>query len=244
MNARRPPAHALATAVLAATAREAFTVAQVRPLLWALGTGAAVAVVTLIGIAAIPADWMSLGNLGTIWLVPAFWIGTRGQIARVSVVSGAFSLLAAVAAFYAITGGPAHMLPSYLTVWLLTAALAGAVSGLCGSVWRAKGLYQHWAGAFLPGVLVAEGANFLINRQNIYRTITAGTAEIVAGIAMMAVLLGWPHRGVSRHGSGRRRCIGRISDLSAGVAVRHDVGELPGAAPLCKNALCRRQHRE
>lgn len=90
--------------------------AQVHPLLWVLGTGAAVAVVTLIGIAAIPADGMSLGNLGTIWLAPAFWIGTRGQTARVSVVSGALSLLAAVVAFYAIMGGPARMLhPSSLS---------------------------------------------------------------------------------------------------------------------------------
>jgi hypothetical protein len=158
----------------------------IRLALWVVPVVLIAAVLTVIAEATIP-NWTLLGNWGTMWTIPAFFIGSRAERELQGVTGGA----AAMALIYAVliwsTGGPGRMLqPSLIGIWMALALAGGAAAGLLGFWWRTRPHRMHsWAAAGLAGLLTAEGINFLIQLPT---GRLLGVAELLAGLAAVPVL--------------------------------------------------------
>ena len=152
------------------------------------GAGLATGGLTLLGQAALDAEWNRLANSGAIWLAVAFAVGSRMASDREAVVSGTATLLFALVGYeLAARVAGASIGFAGLVIWSGTALVGGPVYGLAGRRWRVgTGRGRVLAIALLGAVFVAEGAYTLLAIPDLAR---AGWVEVVAGFAL-PVLLG------------------------------------------------------
>ncbi len=100
------------------------------------GAGLATGGLTLLGQAALDAEWNRLANSGAIWLAVAFAVGSRMASDREASVAGSATLLFALVGYELaarVTG--ASISVAGLVIWSGTALVGGPVLGFAGQRW-------------------------------------------------------------------------------------------------------------
>ena len=152
------------------------------------GAGLATGGLTLLGQAALDAEWNRLANSGAIWLAVAFAVGSRMASDREAIVAGTATLLFALVGYQlAAWVSGASISVAGLVIWSGTALVGGPVYGYAGRRWRVgAGRGRVLALSLLGAVFVAEGAYTLLVIPDLARV---GWVEVVVGLAL-PVLLG------------------------------------------------------
>ena len=131
----------------------------------------------------------SLANSVTPWLAVAFVVGSRTSRAGLAAVTGALTLLGALAGYYWLVElrfGYGPQLRGAVLLWLVAAVVGGPVFGLAGSWWRGDRPWRRAAAAALLGAAaIAEG----VYLSRIETVAAVAPAYLVAGLAI-PVLLG------------------------------------------------------
>lgn len=134
----------------------------------------------------LPAGLHRLANVGALWLVVAFLVGSRLR-GLAALAAGGVAIAAALAGSYGwaqITDATFDVphVEDQQSIWILVAVLAGALFGLLGAIWRAyHGIPRAIAVAVLAGTLSGESAFVLLDRG-------IGSASNLPGVALLAVL--------------------------------------------------------
>ncbi|WP_235948318.1 DUF6518 family protein [Paenibacillus glycinis] len=166
----------------------------------AIIVGLLVGIATVLGQGVLPGNWNSLANSGTVWLIPAFFIGGLGTTRRRAMAGAAISLIGMVAGYYGYAKFVQHVPHSlyYIAVWSAAAVVGGVIFGLGGNLWRRERGGWHMAGSgLLGGLFVTEGLHILTHAG--YGHMRAvGWTELAVGFVWILVLeRSWPARFLS-----------------------------------------------
>src|SRR5262249_29712584 len=139
-----------------------------RTLALAVAAGLAVGALSLGIQATLPGSLNHLGNSGAIWLLPAFFVGSRAGSVKVAALAGILTLAAEVLAYFVtaalFVGWPYWPI---LVYWLAHALVGGPIFATAGRWWRVADERRSVIGAALLGaVFAAEGAFYLINNSH------------------------------------------------------------------------------
>lgn len=161
---------------------------RARRALLVAGVGLATGGLTLLGQAALDAEWNRLANSGAIWLAIAFAVGSRMASDREAVVAGIATLLLALVGYeLAARVVGASISSAGLVIWSGIALVGGPVYGFAGHRWRVgAGRDRLVALGLLGAVFVAEGAYTLLAIPDLARV---GWVEVLVGLSL-PVLLG------------------------------------------------------
>jgi hypothetical protein len=159
---------------------------------------------------------VALANAAGPWLAVAFTVGAVARRPWPGALAAAASLAIAILLYYLgiyAAGNSVADLARVAGVWLAAAFMVGPALGACGAVWASHGHWRVAAGAALPGVLLAEACQRLIQVEawtglDLSRTdIQVGIVETTAGLLLPALLLG---RGERAAGYGTSAAVGIV----------------------------------
>lgn len=134
----------------------------------------------------LPAGLNRLSNVGALWLVVAFLVGSRLR-GLAALGAGAVAIAAALVGSYGWSqiADATFQIPhveDQQTLWMLIAVIAGALFGLLGAIWRAyRGIPRAISVAVLAGTLSGESAFVLLDRG-------LGSLTNLPGIVLLAAL--------------------------------------------------------
>jgi hypothetical protein len=141
---------------------------------------------------------VALANAAGPWLAVAFTVGAVARRPWAGAVAAAASLVVAIIVYYLgiyVAGNSVGDLARVAGVWLAAAFMVGPALGACGAIWVGHRRWRVAAGAALPGVLLAEACQRLIQVEawtglDLTRTdIQVGIIETAAGLLLPLLLL-------------------------------------------------------
>lgn len=154
--------------------------------------GTIVGILTIFGQGHLKGNWNSLANLGTVWLVPAFFISSTGHRKISSIISCSLCLIGEVIGYYCFQSliYNYNFLVNYFTIiWLGCAIVGGVIFGLAGYLWYHKDEKFHGLGsALLSGVFLTDGLNMFIHFNDYKHMITVPIVEIVFSLLLIIIL--------------------------------------------------------
>ncbi|MEC2351364.1 DUF6518 family protein, partial [Bacillus toyonensis] len=83
--------------------------------------GIIVGILTKLGQGILPGNWNSLANLGSVWLVPSFFVASLSYSKRTAMLSGILALVGMVLGYYGyaiIIKNVAHSI-YFISVWIV-----------------------------------------------------------------------------------------------------------------------------
>lgn len=106
--------------------------------------GILVGILTKLGQGILPGNWHSLANLGSVWLVPSFFVASFSYSKRTAMLSGILALLGMVLGYYGyaiVIKNVAHSI-YFISVWIVCACIGGTIFEL--QVFYGKILQLHF----------------------------------------------------------------------------------------------------
>ncbi|WP_241395612.1 DUF6518 family protein [Clostridium beijerinckii] len=154
--------------------------------------GTIIGILTIFGQGQLKGNWNSLANLGTVWLVPAFFISSIANKKRSSITSCSLCLIGEVMGYYyfhSLLNKYNFSVDYFTLIWLGCAIAGGIIFGLAGYLWYHKDEKFHELGsALLSGVFLTDGLNMFIHIDDYRHMITVAIAEIVFGLLLIIIL--------------------------------------------------------
>lgn len=126
--------------------------------------GIIVGILTVLGQRVLPGNWNSVANSGTVWLIPAFFIGALGSMKARSVIASIITLFGMVLGYYGyamVIQDVAHSI-FFITVWM------GA--------------------AVIGGVFITEGLNLFLHIEDYRHMLAVGGVQILVDFVLVLVL--------------------------------------------------------
>ncbi|MGG0290768.1 DUF6518 family protein [Bacillus pacificus] len=153
--------------------------------------GILVGILTKLGQGILPGHWNSLANLGSVWLVPSFFVASFSYSKRTAILSGILALLGMVLGYYGyaiIFKNVSHSI-YFISVWITCAFIGGAIFGIAGFLWKDTTNPLHKLGsALIGGVFVTDGLHILLNFEDYNHMLPVGYTEVIVGIILILVL--------------------------------------------------------
>ncbi|ACJ78085.1 DUF6518 family protein [Bacillus paranthracis] len=153
--------------------------------------GILVGVLTKLGQGILPGHWNSLANLGSVWLVPSFFVASFSYSKRTAILSGILALLGMVLGYYGyaiIFKNVSHSI-YFISVWITCAFIGGTIFGIAGFLWKDTTNPLHKLGsALIGGVFVTDGLHILLNFEDYNHMLPVGYTEVIVGIILILVL--------------------------------------------------------
>ncbi|HDX9656922.1 TPA: hypothetical protein ROY05_006086 [Bacillus toyonensis] len=153
--------------------------------------GIIVGILTKLGQGILPGNWNSLANLGSVWLVPSFFVASLSYSKRTAMLSGILALLGMVLGYYGyaiIIKNVAHSI-YFIYVWIVCACIGGTIFGIAGFLWKDTTNPLHKFGsALISGVFVTDGLHILLNFEDYSHMLPVGYTEVIVGIILILVL--------------------------------------------------------
>lgn len=153
--------------------------------------GIIVGILTKLGQGILPGNWHSLANLGSVWLVPSFFVASLSYSKRTAMLSGILALLGMVLGYYGyaiVIKNVAHSI-YFISVWTVCAFIGGTIFGIAGFLWKDTTTPLHKFGsALLSGVFVTDGLHILLNFEDYSHMLPVGYTEVIVGIILILVL--------------------------------------------------------
>lgn len=153
--------------------------------------GIIVGILTVLGQGVLPGNWNSLANSGTIWLIPAFFVGARGTTMSKASIASTLALLGMVTGYYGysmVVQDVAHSL-FFITLWVGVAIIGGVIFGFAGFLWgRDKSSKHKYGSALLGGVFITEGLNLFVHIDDYRHMLAVGIVQIIVGFILILVL--------------------------------------------------------
>ena len=150
--------------------------------------GIIVGILTKLGQGILPGNWHSLANLGSVWLVPSFFVASLSYSKRTAMLSGILALLGMVLGYYGyaiVIKNVAHSI-YFISVWT---CIGGTIFGIAGFLWKDTTTPLHKFGsALLSGVFVTDGLHILLNFEDYSHMLPVGYTEVIVGIILILVL--------------------------------------------------------
>ncbi|WP_376768438.1 DUF6518 family protein [Paenibacillus planticolens] len=160
-------------------------------LMFSAAAGIIVGILTVLGQRVLPGNWNSLANSGTVWLIPAFFVGALGSTKTRSAIASILSLIGMVAGYYGYSmmiHGVAHSL-YFIMVWLGAAMIGGILFGIAGYLWsRDIGSKHKYGSALIGGVFITEGLHLFIHIDAYRHMLAVGVTQIIVGFVLVLVL--------------------------------------------------------
>ncbi|NBC72721.1 DUF6518 family protein [Paenibacillus sacheonensis] len=160
-------------------------------MLFSVGVGIIVGVLTVLGQGVLPGNWGSLANSGTVWLIPAFFVGGWGPSKLKSAVASTLSLCGMIIGYY----GYAMMIQDiahsifYILVWTGAAILGGLIFGMAGYLWgQDQGRKHKYGSALIGGVFITEGLDLYLHIDDYGHMLPVGAVKIIFGLILLVVL--------------------------------------------------------
>ncbi|ALQ68182.1 DUF6518 family protein [Bacillus thuringiensis] len=153
--------------------------------------GIIVGILTKLGQGILPGHWHSLANLGSVWLVPSFFVASFSYSKRTAILSGILALLGMVLGYYGyaiIFKNVSHSI-YFISVWITCAFIGGTIFGIAGFLWKDTTNPLHKLGsALIGGVFVTDGLHILLNFEDYSHMLPVGYTEVIVGIILILVL--------------------------------------------------------
>ncbi|MFK4432249.1 hypothetical protein ABH962_003604 [Bacillus sp. RC54] len=153
--------------------------------------GIIVGILTKLGQGILPGHWNSLANLGSVWLVPSFFVASFSYSKRTAILSGILALLGMVLGYYGyaiVIKNVAHSI-YFISVWIVCAFIGGTIFGTAGFLWKDTTNPLHKFGsALISGVFVTDGLHILLNFEDYSHMLPVGYTEVIVGIILILVL--------------------------------------------------------
>ncbi|HEF5702150.1 MULTISPECIES: DUF6518 family protein [Bacillus cereus group] len=153
--------------------------------------GILVGVLTKLGQGILPGHWNSLANLGSVWLVPSFFVASFSYSKRTAILSGILALLGMVLGYYGyaiIFKNVSHSI-YFISVWITCAFIGGTIFGIAGFLWKDTTNPLHKLGsALIGGVFVTDGLHILLNFEDYNHMLPVGYTEVIVEIILILVL--------------------------------------------------------
>ncbi|PEJ98034.1 hypothetical protein CN558_11190 [Bacillus wiedmannii] len=153
--------------------------------------GIIVGILTKLGQGILPGHWNSLANLGSVWLVPSFFVASFSYSKRTAILSGILALLGMVLGYYGyaiVIENVAHSI-YFISVWIVCAFIGGTIFGIAGFLWKDTTNPLHKFGsALISGVFVTDGLHILLNFEDYSHMLPVGYTEVIVGIILILVL--------------------------------------------------------
>jgi len=153
--------------------------------------GIIVGILTKLGQGILPGHWNSLANLGSVWLVPSFFVASFSYSKRTAILSGILALLGMVLGYYGyaiVITNVAHSI-YFISVWIVCAFIGGTIFGIAGFLWKDTTNPLHKFGsALISGVFVTDGLHILLNFEDYSHMLPVGYTEVIVGIILILVL--------------------------------------------------------
>ncbi|HDR7735270.1 DUF6518 family protein [Bacillus thuringiensis] len=153
--------------------------------------GIIVGILTKLGQGILPGHWNSLANLGSVWLVPSFFVASFSYSKRTAILSGILALLGMVLGYYGyaiVIKNVAHSI-YFISVWIVCACIGGTIFGIAGFLWKDTTNPLHKFGsALISGVFVSDGLHILLNFEDYSHMLPVGYTEVIVGIILVLVL--------------------------------------------------------
>ncbi|MFC9416873.1 DUF6518 family protein [Bacillus mobilis] len=163
----------------------------VRIFLLPIIVGIIVGILTKLGQGILPGYWNSLANLGSVWLVPSFFVASLSYSKRTAIFSGTLALLGMVLGYYGyaiIFKNVSHSI-YFISVWITCAFIGGTIFGIAGFLWKDTTNPLHKLGsALIGGVFVTDGLHILLNFEDYNHMLPVGYTEVIVGIILILVL--------------------------------------------------------
>ncbi|WP_242250529.1 DUF6518 family protein [Bacillus cereus group sp. BfR-BA-01379] len=153
--------------------------------------GIIVGILTKLGQGILPGHWNSLANLGSVWLVPSFFVASFSYSQRTAILSGILALLGMVLGYYGyaiVITNVAHSI-YFISVWIVCAFIGGTIFGIAGFLWKdATNPLHKFGSALISGVFVTDGLHILLNFEDYSHMLPVGYTEVIVGIIFILVL--------------------------------------------------------
>ncbi|MDA1679541.1 DUF6518 family protein [Bacillus cereus group sp. TH152-1LC] len=153
--------------------------------------GIIVGILTKLGQGILPGHWNSLANLGSVWLVPSFFVASFSYSKRTAILSGILALLGMVLGYYGyaiVITNVAHSI-YFISVWIVCAFIGGTIFGIAGFLWKdATNPLHKFGSALISGVFVTDGLHILLNYEDYSHMLPVGYTEVIVGIIFILVL--------------------------------------------------------
>ncbi|MDA2164369.1 DUF6518 family protein [Bacillus cereus] len=153
--------------------------------------GILIGILTKLGQGILPGHWNSLANLGSVWLVPSFFVASFSYSKRTAILSGILALLGMVLGYYGyaiIFKNVSHSI-YFISVWITCAFIGGTIFGIAGFLWKDTTNPLHKLGsALIGGVFVTDGLHILLNFEDYNHMLPVGYTEVIVGIILILVL--------------------------------------------------------
>ena len=153
--------------------------------------GILVGILTKLGQGILPGHWNSLANLGSVWLVPSFFVASFSYSKRTAILSGILALLGMVLGYYGyaiIFKNVSHSI-YFISVWITCAFIGGTIFGIAGFLWKDTTNPLHKLGsALIGGVFVTDGLHILLNFEDYNHMLPVGYTEVIVEIILILVL--------------------------------------------------------
>lgn len=153
--------------------------------------GIIVGILTKLGQGILSGNWNSLANLGSVWLVPSFFVASLSYSKRTAMLSGILALLGMVLGYYgyAIIIKNVALSIYFISVWIVCACIGGTIFGIAGFLWKDTTNPLHKFGsALIGGVFLTDGLHILLNFENYSHMLPVGYTEVIVGIILILVL--------------------------------------------------------
>ncbi|TYR80500.1 hypothetical protein FZC66_08975 [Priestia megaterium] len=153
--------------------------------------GLIVGILTVLGQGVLPGNWNSLANSGTVWLLPAFFMGALSSTKGKSAISAIITLLGMVTGYYAyamLIQNVSHSL-YYILVWTVAAVIGGSIFGIAGYLWgKDRGPLHKYGSALIGGVFITEGLHLFLNLSDYIHMWHTGVVQIIVGVSLVLAL--------------------------------------------------------
>nr|WP_127530527.1 DUF6518 family protein [Paenibacillus kobensis] len=160
-------------------------------MLFSAGAGIIVGILTVLGQGVLPGNWGSLANSGTVWLIPAFYVGGLGPSKLKSALASILTLCGMVMGYYGyamIIQDVAHSI-YYILVWTGAAILGGLIFGIAGYLWgQDQGSKHKYGSALISGVFITEGLDLYLHMDDYGHMLPVGAVKITVGFILLLVL--------------------------------------------------------
>lgn len=130
----------------------------------------------------------SVANSGSVWVIPAFYIGTKQKDKLQSILLSIVYLLMCVITYYgycAIKWDTGFSIGFYQAVWLICAVIFGFVFGFGGYLSKKENSkIRRLCTAMLPATFISESLTFIVHFEHYSHMADVIAMWLVVGCAM------------------------------------------------------------
>lgn len=153
--------------------------------------GFIVGLLTVFGQKYLPGALNSIANSGSVWVVPAFYIGTKQRDKLESILLSIIYLLMCVMTYYgyyAIKWNTGFSIGFYQAVWLICAVVFGFVFGFGGYLSKKENrIIKYLCTTMLPAAFISESLTFISHFEHYSHMIDVIVMWLVVGCAMYLI---------------------------------------------------------